>query len=68
MPKQTNPLTDDTENQVLDVDPAEQDTPQLDDQQRIAQRAYERFQQRGGEPGRDQEDWFEAEREVKGTT
>jgi hypothetical protein len=31
---------------------------------RIAQRAYQRFQERGGEHGRDQEDWFEAEREL----
>ena len=30
----------------------------------IAQRAYERYQQRGGEHGRDQQDWFEAEREL----
>jgi hypothetical protein len=29
-----------------------------------ARRAYERFQIRGGEHGRDQEDWFEAEREL----
>jgi hypothetical protein len=30
----------------------------------IARRAYERFQMRGGEHGRDQEDWLEAEREL----
>ena len=36
------------------------------DQQRVAQRAYELFQMRGAEPGRDQEDWFAAERELKG--
>ncbi len=29
----------------------------------IAQRAYRRFEQRGGEHGRDVEDWLEAERE-----
>ena len=29
----------------------------------IARRAYERFEARGREHGRDQEDWFEAERE-----
>ena len=33
----------------------------------IARRAYFRFLQRGGEPGYDQEDWFEAERELKRT-
>jgi hypothetical protein len=32
--------------------------------QRIADRAYQRFQRRGGEHGRDLEDWFEAEREL----
>ena len=30
----------------------------------VARRAYERFQMRGSEHGRDQEDWFEAEREL----
>jgi hypothetical protein len=30
----------------------------------ITRRAYERFQMRGGEHGRDQEDWLEAEREL----
>jgi hypothetical protein len=30
----------------------------------IARRAYERFEMRGGEHGRDQEDWFDAEREL----
>jgi hypothetical protein len=35
------------------------------DRERIARRAYERYQARGAEPGRDQEDWFEAEREMK---
>jgi hypothetical protein len=31
----------------------------------IARRAYERFEMRGGEHGHDQEDWFEAERELR---
>ena len=35
------------------------------DQEDISRRAYERFQERGGEHGRDQEDWLEAEREVR---
>ena len=30
----------------------------------IARRAYERFQVRGGDHGRDQDDWLEAEREL----
>jgi len=32
---------------------------------RIAQRAFERYESRGREDGRDQEDWFEAEREFE---
>lgn len=34
---------------------------------RIARRAYERFQARGGEHGHDQEDWFAAEAELRGS-
>jgi hypothetical protein len=30
----------------------------------IAERAYELFEARGGEPGRDREDWLEAERQL----
>jgi hypothetical protein len=30
----------------------------------IARRAYDRFQMRGGEHGRDQDDWLEAEQEL----
>ena len=45
-------------------------TPQANDRstpraERIARRAYERFQLRGGAHGHDQEDWFEAEREIR---
>ena len=32
---------------------------------RIRQRAYERYRERGGEHGHDMDDWFEAEREVE---
>lgn len=38
----------------------EQDTAQ------VAARAYELFLSRGGEPGRDREDWFQAEHELRG--
>jgi hypothetical protein len=34
------------------------------DGEAIRQRAYERFHERGGEHGRDWEDWLEAEREL----
>lgn len=30
----------------------------------IARRAYELYERRGGEPGRDWEDWFQAEAEM----
>jgi hypothetical protein len=39
-------------------------TPPIDDRQRIALRACERYLKRASEAGRDQEDWFEAEREL----
>jgi hypothetical protein len=35
---------------------------------RIAQRAYERYEARGREDGYDQDDWFEAERELQGVS
>lgn len=31
----------------------------------VAERAYTRWKERGGEAGHDREDWFEAEREVQ---
>jgi hypothetical protein len=35
---------------------------------RIARRAYERFEERGGEHGHDLEDWLESERELENGT
>jgi hypothetical protein len=35
-------------------------------QDRVARRAYERYEERGREPGRDQEDWYLAEQDVRG--
>ena len=32
----------------------------------IRRRAYERYQQRGGDHGQHHDDWFEAEKELKG--
>jgi hypothetical protein len=34
------------------------------DPDRVAQRAYELYQERGGGDGRDMDDWFSAEREL----
>ena len=33
----------------------------------IARRAYERYEKRGRQPGREIEDWLHAERELKGS-
>jgi hypothetical protein len=41
--------------------------PRALDADQVARRAYERFEARGGEHGRDQEDWFDAEQELRGT-
>jgi hypothetical protein len=55
---------------AADVSPDRDETPrhmEIDTdgrRDRIAQRAYERYEARGREDGRDQEDWFEAERET----
>ena len=35
--------------------------------ERIAQRAYELYEQRGGQAGSELEDWLQAEREVRST-
>jgi Protein of unknown function (DUF2934) len=35
------------------------------DADRIAQRAYQRYEARGREDGHDMEDWFQAERELR---
>jgi DUF2934 family protein len=35
-------------------------------EENVAERAYELWQRRGGGPGKDQEDWFEAERQLGG--
>jgi hypothetical protein len=35
------------------------------DRERLAARAYELYLSRGGDPGRDVDDWLEAERELQ---
>jgi hypothetical protein len=47
----------------IETDQTPRDKPRPDPE-RVAQRAYERFQSRGGEHGRHQDDWFEAERDL----
>ena len=46
--------------------------PRFDDQpiefDRVAQRAYERYEARGRQDGNDMEDWLEAERELRQAT
>ena len=39
-------------------------SPSSIDRTLVARRAYERYRQRGEEHGRDQQDWYEAEREL----
>jgi hypothetical protein len=34
----------------------------------VSRRVYERYEERGRDDGRDQEDWFEAERELLSET
>jgi hypothetical protein len=38
-------------------------TGSIPNHDKIARRAYQLFEERGGEPGREWEDWFRAERE-----
>lgn len=44
-------------------DPAGQ--PASPDRDQVARKAYERYLQRNGEHGRHEEDWLEAERELR---
>jgi hypothetical protein len=48
--------------------PSNDDTPTtaapLIDPDRVARRAYERYQMRGGQHGQDRQDWLDAEREL----
>ena len=62
------PPRDDQSRTTRDQPTGDVGSPTSDqvDPERVAQRAYELFQMRGGEAGRDQEDWFAAERELKG--
>lgn len=61
--KQTNPVTPIRENPGAVVENGgAQVHPGLEDE--IRQRAYELYQERGGQHGFDQEDWSRAEAEV----
>ena len=66
-PELEKPIAGQDQNHLLPERAADA-SPSIEtpDRERIARRAYERFQMRGGETGRDQEDWFEAERELNG--
>jgi hypothetical protein len=52
------------ENESLEQ-PASQSKPQSPTTEQIQQRAYELFEARGSEPGRELEDWLLAEHELK---
>jgi hypothetical protein len=45
-------------------DPAGQSRMSRPNPEEVARRAYERYQQRGGSHGSDQDDWYEAERDL----
>ena len=49
------------------VEPPERAAAGLTDED-VARRAYELFQMRGGEHGRDWGDWFQAERDLRAST
>jgi hypothetical protein len=53
-------------NKVTRLDHAEDHASVPPDEEAIQERAYARFRERGGEHGRDLEDWLEAERELSG--
>jgi hypothetical protein len=57
---------DESQVKESDAPPAPRDGSQTETshQDLISRRAYERFEMRGGEHGRDQDDWLEAEREL----
>lgn len=55
-------LTDHTQDENRGVPETENSGPDA-----IARRAYDRFQSRGGEHGRHEEEWLEAERELNMT-
>ena len=65
-PRTTKPKTKNL-LQMPDSDNGNGNAPQYspaDLEVEIRFRAYELYQQRGGEPGQDEQDWFAAEREV----
>jgi hypothetical protein len=49
-------------------DPAGQSRVSKPNPDEVARRAYERYQQRGGGHGSDQQDWYEAERDLSQNT
>jgi hypothetical protein len=46
-------------------DSARDEVPARIDDQRIRERAYERYRERGSADGQDLDDWLEAERELR---
>ena len=48
------------------ADPAGQAKSASPEPEQVAQRAYERYQKRGGHHGGDQDDWYAAEQELSG--
>jgi hypothetical protein len=77
MAKTKTPRSKTTENKQVITMPEVSSTPQIrkavsasvptpiDLEAQIRQRAFELFQERGSEPGHENEDWFRAEQEVR---
>lgn len=72
MPKQRETASDMTNSEQIvpreqpsTMDSPEGSTEARSDQNLIARRAYAIYQERGGEHGRDLDDWLEAERESR---
>ncbi len=60
-----SPLNDTGSERDASITSSHSSTADTSMTERIAKRAYERFEMRGREHGRDQEDWFEAEIELR---
>jgi DUF2934 family protein len=59
----SRPSTTASSQAVLAPKPEENNTPAVE-RERIAERAYELYVSRGGQGGRELDDWLEAEREL----
>ncbi len=64
-PSSPSPQTPGRRGPTNHESPAEARSASAPTVEQIAVRAYEIFIARGGQPGRDQEDWYQAENELR---